>query len=242
MKAVAARLAGDPGDEGLQRLARHKPSSSAKTPVGHVDAAEHLGQRHDAEPHRLPGRARRPRGARALVGGEPDDLRRAAADVEHHDRPGVAVGEIAARRPPPDAPPSRDRRSRARRRAARAPRRRIPRRSPAARQASVAIVRARVTPRAAILSRQTLQRRERALDRRLAQPPGQRQALAQPDDAREGVDDPEPVGGRPRDQQAAVVGAEIERRIGRQRMADGWPLRRLALRAGPDRGTRRDHI
>ena len=83
----------------------------------------------------------------------------------------------------------------------------------AERQASVAMVRARVTPRAAILSRQTFKRLERAPDRRFAQPAGQRQPLAEPNDARERVDDPESLGGRPRDQQPAIVGAQIQRRI-----------------------------
>ena len=49
-----------------------------------------------------------------------------------------------------------------------------------------------------------------ASDRR----PVWRHALAQADDAREGVDDPEAAPRRARDQQAAVVGAEIERAVG----------------------------
>ena len=57
-------------------------------------------------------------------------------------------------------------------------------------------------------------------------------ALAQPDDAGERVDDAEAVAGRPRDQQPAIVGAEIERRIGR-----AWPaiagLARMAVRRSP---------
>ena len=85
----------------------------------------------------------------------------------------------------------------------------------AERQASVAISRERVTPRLRILSRQILQRFDRARDGRVAQPPGRRDALAQPDDARKRVDDAEAVMGRARDQQPAIIGAEIERGIGR---------------------------
>ena len=58
-----------------------------------------------------------------------------------------------------------------------------------------------------------LQGLERARDRRLAQASGLRQSLAEPNDARERVDDAKPVGGRPRNQEPAIVGAQIERRI-----------------------------
>ena len=67
------------------------------------------------------------------------------------------------------------------------------------------------------------ERAERPLHRRVADPAAGRQALAEADDPREGVDDDESVLGRPRDQQAAIVGAEIERAIGvpgRTRAAD----------------------
>ena len=85
----------------------------------------------------------------------------------------------------------------------------------AARQASVAIRRARVTPRLRILSRQMAERLDRARDRRLADAAGRRHPLAEPDDAGERIDDAEAVAGRARDQQPAIVGAEIERGIGR---------------------------
>ena len=98
-------------------------------------------------------------------------------------------------------------------------------------------VRARVTPRAAILSRQTLQRLERARDRRFAQPPGLRQTLAQPDDARERVDHPESVRRRPRDQQPAIVGAQIQRRISPRR-----PLRRRPADSGARRRVGPEHL
>jgi hypothetical protein len=62
---------------------------------------------------------------------------------------------------------------------------------------------------------------ERAGDCRLAELARLMQALAEPDDPRKCVDDAQAVGAvaravvmRPRDQEAAIVGAEIERRVG----------------------------
>ena len=79
----------------------------------------------------------------------------------------------------------------------------------------MAIRRARVTPLFFILSRQIVERVDRALDRRLAEAAGGGNALAEPDDAGKRVDHAEAVAGRTRDQQAAIIGAEIERGIGR---------------------------
>ena len=58
-----------------------------------------------------------------------------------------------------------------------------------------------------------LQRRHGALHGRLGQPAGLAQALAQPDDARIGVDDAEAAARRRGDQQAAIVGAQVERGV-----------------------------
>jgi hypothetical protein len=55
------------------------------------------------------------------------------------------------------------------------------------------------------------QRGDGPFDRRVAQPPGGGQALAEPDDPRKGVDHGKAVTLRSRDQQAAIVGAEVER-------------------------------
>ena len=63
------------------------------------------------------------------------------------------------------------------------------------------------------------ERRDGALDRRLADAAGGGNPLAEADDARERVDDAEPLAGRARHQQAAIVGAEVERRIGGARLA-----------------------
>ena len=63
-----------------------------------------------------------------------------------------------------------------------------------------------------------------------------RQALAQPDDAREGVDDGEAAVGRARDQQPAIVGAEVDRAISvtvRLPPRRGALIRRPALLAKP---------
>jgi hypothetical protein len=60
-----------------------------------------------------------------------------------------------------------------------------------------------------------LERIERALDRRLAQASRCRNALAEPDDARKGIDHAKAVADRARHQQTAIIGAEIERGISR---------------------------
>ena len=86
---------------------------------------------------------------------------------------------------------------------------------PAARQASVAISRVRVDAAVAHLGAADAQRLDRAHDRGIAQPARAGDPLAQPDDAREGIDDAKAVARGARHQQTAIVGAEIERRIGR---------------------------
>ena len=74
------------------------------------------------------------------------------------------------------------------------------------------------------LGRAHFQRVQRALDGRLRQPAARRDALAEADDAREGIDHLEAAPRGPRHQQPAVVGAEIERGIGRP--GSGAPRRR----------------
>src|SRR5262249_61518469 len=59
-------------------------------------------------------------------------------------------------------------------------------------------------------------RLDRATDGGIADSAGFQDALAEADDAGEGVDDTEAVAGRARHQQPAVVGAGIERGIGRR--------------------------
>ncbi|CDX24681.1 hypothetical protein MPL3356_410016 [Mesorhizobium plurifarium] len=94
-----------------------------------------------------------------------------------------------------------------------------------------------------------LQRLDRAVHGRLAEPAARRQPLAQPDDARESVDDPKlAVTARHRDQQPAIVGAEVERGKDGQfrsrrtlRGRQPWlNLRRRALRLACRRGGRRE--
>ena len=151
-----------------------------------------------------------------LRAAEPHQFGGAAADVEQDRRPRPADRSAACSRWRRAAPRSRGRSiSSSRPTSSRDAGAGNRRRSAAARQASVAISRARVTPRLRILSRQIAQRLDRALDRRLAQAAGGGDALAQPDDAGERVDDAEAVAGRARHQQPAIVGAEIERGIGR---------------------------
>ena len=76
-----------------------------------------------------------------------------------------------------------------------------------------------------------LERAHRPVHRRIAQPPARRQPFAQAHHAAEGVDHDERVALGPRDQQAAVVGTEIDRGIGLA------PLRRGAAAVVAMRGT-----
>src|SRR5262245_27298502 len=76
-------------------------------------------------------------------------------------------------------------------------------------------------------------RLDRAHDRRIADAAGGRNALTQPYDAGERVDNPEAVAGRTRHQEAAIVGAEVERRIGRNRRSTTVKLARIAIRRSP---------
>src|SRR5207249_3494827 len=69
------------------------------------------------------------------------------------------------------------------------------------------------------LGRTYFQRIQRALDGGLRQTAARGDALTEPDDAGERIDDLETTPRGARDQQPAVVGAEIERGIGRFRSA-----------------------
>ena len=188
-------------------------------------AAEALGQRDDADRQRGPGgdaalrlealaTANAASACRRRVQVEPDQLGGAAADVEHQrevaaeiDQRGAAGDRQLGLRLAAhdlDVEPGLA--------ACRAPGTRRP--LAASRQASVAIRPARATRCRSILAAHTLQRLDRALDGGLRQAAARGDALAEADDAREGVDHLEAAPRRARDQQPAVVGAEIERGIG----------------------------
>ena len=83
----------------------------------------------------------------------------------------------------------------------------------AMRQASVAISRDRVTPRRCILSAQTLSASMRAAHGGFGQPARAQHAFAETDDAGERVDDEKAAPRGLGDQQAAIIGAEIERAV-----------------------------
>ena len=164
---------------------------------------------------------------------EPHQFGGAAADVEQHHAVGVRIDQRRAAGRRQAAPRSRGRSLQARGRAPRATRARKSSPFSAARQASVAIRRARVTPLLCILLRQMASAATRALDRRFAHAAASGDALAEPDDAGKRIDHAEAVAGRPRHQQPAIVGAEIERGIGRARRGR-CPRRRRAVQATAD--------
>ena len=64
-----------------------------------------------------------------------------------------------------------------------------------------------------ILSLQMLERRDGAVDRRLADGTGRGNALAEPDDPRKRIDHAKTVAGRTGDQKPAIIGAKVERGI-----------------------------
>ena len=99
----------------------------------------------------------------------------------------------------------------------------------AMRQASVATSRERRTRARSSLRRADLQRVVGARHRGLRQAPRLAHALAEADDAREGVDDAKAAPRRLGEQQAAVVGAEIERAVDAIALA-ARPGRRLGAR------------
>ena len=108
----------------------------------------------------------------------------------------------------------------------------------AARQASVAIRRARVTDAAAHLVATNASAVTARGDRGVRKPSGRRYAFAEPDDAGEGVETRKLSPDGPRNQQAAIVGAEVERGIGlASALADGrrrWREKAAATpRGGP---------
>ena len=204
-----------------RRSDRHRPRPPRSSPRTisrrHRHAAVALGQRDDADRHRDPGIDRRMRRAvlRRRAAAEPHQFRGAAADVEQDRRPRHPDRPAACSRWRRAAPRFRGRRSRARCRPRCAMRSRNSGPLPAARQASVAISRARVTPRLRILSRQT---RSASTARTIAASLS-RPELVMPSPSRMMRENASTtrklsrVGAR--HQQPAVVGAEIERRIGR---------------------------
>ena len=178
-----------------------------------VLAAEMLGQRDDAERDRHPGldarhgvRARRDRARSGPV----RSIRRRCRTGW---RRALVDRAAASSRSPPVRLRSRDRSPRAGCRSRRRPGPRKPSAFDAARQASVAISRSRLAFLDWILSRQMLERGDGAIDRGLADAAGRRDALPQPDDPRKRIDHAKSVAGRTGDQQAAVVGAEVERGV-----------------------------
>ncbi len=192
-------------DHRLERLAAHRRRRRGARPAS---------RRRSASRSRPRSRDAAGRAASASSG-RAERARRSRRRCRTGSRPRPPDRPAACSRWRRAAPRSRDRRSRARCRPRCGCARRKSRPLPAERQASVAIRRERVTPRLRILARQT---RSASTARRIAaslSTAGAGDAFAEPDDARERIDHPEAVAGGARHQQPAVVGAEIERSIGR---------------------------
>ena len=210
-------------------------------PVVDVSTAMPLGQIDDADGQRLP-RADRlrypPAAADAAIGEiEPDEFARAAANVEKDGAGSIRV----------------DQRRTARRRQTRF---RLLRNDLKvevslafdAPKKNVAILGeaagfGRDQPRAnhgamVELALADLQRFDRAIHRRVRQEAGLTDPLAQPNDPRKGIDDAEAALARRRDQETAIVGTEIERRVVAARSA---PLRSVRRRATDDICGRHEH-
>ena len=77
---------------------------------------------------------------------------------------------------------------------------------------------------------------DRAVHRRFAEPAGLADPLAQPDDAGKRVDDAEAALARHGDQQAAIVGAEVEGAVEERGLAPGLGLRGSGTAAAIGRG------
>src|SRR5438270_270804 len=164
---------------------------------GNIDAPELLGERYNAEPHRL--QRMNPAGAASLIFNlEPDDLRRPAADVDHDDGLRIPVSQVAHPRGRQmrfhlaiddlkfDAELVADARDEVW----------------TVRSGSTGFGRYGPGPgdsAGSHLVAADAQRLHRTSDRGLAQPPGRGQPLAQTNDAREGVNNPEAVAGRASD-------------------------------------------
>ena len=168
-----------------------------------------LREQHDSDRQRHPGADARLAGNIAMAV-EPDEFGRAAADIEQKNAVGIGIGERRAAE-----------RGQARFRCAVDDFERKPglgedaRRnsSPfsASRQASVAIRRARLTPRAAICRGRSSALRRRGEIAFGGQSPAAAETFAQPHDTQKGVDDAKAVPDRARDEEAAIIGSEVER-------------------------------
>ena len=182
-----------------------KRSASVTTPTGSEVQADDAVLRIDAVGHAA---ARCRRGAVEI---EPDQLGRAAADVEHEHEVAAGVDQRGAAGDGEPRLGLARRRSRCRGRASRArgrgTRRRWRRRGRPRWRSGASGAHWRGC--AAWRRRPSAPRCVRC-HRRLGQPAGRPDALAETDDAREGIDDAEAAARRARHQQAAIVGAEVE--------------------------------
>ena len=192
--------------------ARSRRPSSHRSSRGDIAAAKLLGERDHAERDRHPRFDAR-LGSASAGSRRSRRIRSSRRRCRTGSRRGLGIEQRRAADRRQMRPPFRGRSPRVRCRSL-ATRSRKPSAFDAARQASVAIMRSRLAAAPAILSRQI---ESAEIVRSIAASPttGRRHALAEPDDARKGVDHAKTVAGRTGDQQPAIVGAEIERRIDR---------------------------
>ena len=217
VEAVAAFAVGDAGDERSERLVDMSDHIGEDLRRDRF-AAVGLGERDDPQTHRFP-RFDAPRaGAHAR---HPDDFRRTAPDVEQDRRFGVLVRKLAAAGRSQkglgfpidylELEPQALANLGEKLRAVLGGSARLGRDQAGARDPS----RAHLVPA-------DPQRVERARDRRFRQPTCLRQSLAQANDARKRIDHAKAFRRRPRDEQPAIVRAQVQRGV--------EPLRRAAPR------------
>lgn len=237
-------------DEGFEQLAEESDHLLIGRMVDDM-AAETFRKGDDTEFDGHPGTRLHVGGAFAAVATQPDDFRGAAADIEEHEIGGRRIGKRAAagcseprfRLAVDDLEPQ-------------------PRLPRDAIDEFFAVgggaagfrrdeTRARDTASVHLVAAY-IERIQRARHRRIAQPAGGVETFAEADDARKGIDDTQAFralrhacAGRTRDQQAAIVGAEVERginiRMGARDCAAGCGILRclgLRLQSRPPPGDR----
>ena len=199
-----------------------------------VLAAEMLGQRNDAERNRHPRLDARYRILLRRIALDPNQFGRAAADVEQDGA--APLGSSSGEQPVTARAASVSRSITSSRMPVSAATRCM--KSVGIRRRAAGLGRDQPQPLGLPgmdLVAANAQRGNGAVDRGLADAAGRRDALAEPDDPRERIDHAKAVAGRTGDQQAAIVGAEVQRSVDagcRRRRLTRCGRRRSATAAG----------